>query len=293
MGNILIKRFDEPDEVIEVPNQISRVVMLGETYVARSIAQPGWRWSKDVKPLVGTPSCRIHHQGVILSGFMQILANEGVQRTLGPGEAFDIQPGHDGWVVGDEPCVFIEFHGVRDWGKPRLGARVLTTLLLTDIVGSTAHADRLGDTAWMEVLARHYDRVRLQLERHQGVESKTTGDGFLALFDSAARAILCAAAICQAARRDGLEARAGVHAGEVERYPDSIQGVAVHMTERIMSLARPGEVWLSAPTAALLEGSGLTFADAGEHELKGLAGQRRLYRLIGGLTAADSEMASR
>lgn len=286
MGEILVKRFDEPDEVISVPNQISQVVVLGDTYVARSVAQPGWRWSTDVKPLVGTLSCQIHHQGLVLSGRMQILTNEGALRSLEPGDVIDLQPGHDGWVVGDEPCVFIEFHGVRDWGKPMLGARVLTTLLFTDIVGSTAIATRLGDTAWKALLAQHYDRVRLELERYRGEESKTTGDGFLALFDGTARAVKCAAAICQAARRDGLEVRVGVHSGEIERYPDSVQGLAVHVAARVTALAGPGEVLLSASTMALLEGSGLSFSDAGEHELKGLEGWRRLYRL-----ATDSEVA--
>lgn len=279
MGEILIKRFDEPDEVVPVRNHVSQVVTLGETFVAWSIAQPGWRWSKDVKPLVGTSSCRIHHQGVVISGFLQISTDEGIQRTVGPREAYDIQPGHDGWVVGDEPCVFIEFHGVRDWGRPIDGARILTTLLFSDIVGSTAVAARLGDAAWKDLLARHYDRVRLELERFQGEESKTTGDGFLALFDGTARAVRCAAAICRVARRDGIEARVGVHSGEVERYPDGVHGVAVHIANRIMSLAGPGQVLLSAPTTAMLEGSDISFSDAGEYELRGFEGRRRLYRV--------------
>jgi len=195
MGKIQTKHFDEPDEVVSVPGHISNIVTLGETYVSWSIAQPGWRWSKDVKPLVGTASCQIHHQGVVVSGDMHISSDEGIQRTVGPREAFDIQPGHDGWVAGDEPCVFIEFHGVREWGKPRLGARVLTTLLFTDIVGSMAIAARLGDTAWKDLLARHYTSVRLELEKYRGEESKTTGDGFLALFDGTARAVHCGEAI--------------------------------------------------------------------------------------------------
>lgn len=281
MGEIQVKRFDEPDEVVTVPNQISQVVVLGDTYVARSIAQPGWCWSKDVKPLVGTPSCQIHHQGVVLSGKFQIKTDEGALRIIGPGDVVDIQPGHDGWVVGDEPCLFIEFHGVRDWGKPMEGARVLTTLLFTDFVGSTALAARLGDTAWKRLLAQHYDRVRLELERYRGEKSKTTGDGFLALFDGTARAVRCAAAISQAVREDGLEVRIGIHSGEVERYSDNVEGLAVHIAARIMALAGPGEVLLSASTVALLEGSGLSFSEAGEHELKGLEGRRRLYRLVG------------
>lgn len=281
MGKITVKRFDEPDEVTSVPGHVSNVVLLGDTYVAWSVAQPGWRWSRDVKPLIGTPSCQVHHQGVVLSGQMQISSDEGIHRTIGPREAFDIQPGHEGWIEeGDEPCVFIEFHGVREWGKPQLGTRVLTTLLFTDIVGSTAIAARLGDATWQELLARHYRRVRLELEKYRGEESKTTGDGFLALFDGTARAVHCGAVICKAAREDGLEVRVGIHSGEVERYPDSVQGVAVHMAARIMSLAGAGEVWLSAPTVALLEGSGLTFSDAGEYELKGFEDPRRLYRLV-------------
>src|SRR4051812_42294421 len=104
MGKILLKRFCEPDEVVSVPGSISQVITLGDTYVAWIIAQPGYRWSKDVKPLVGTSSCQLHHHGVILSGYMQVMTDEGLQRTLGPREAFDVQPGHDAWVVGDEPC---------------------------------------------------------------------------------------------------------------------------------------------------------------------------------------------
>jgi class 3 adenylate cyclase len=281
MGEILVKRFDEPDEITVVPKQVSRVVVLGEAYVAHSTAEPGWNWAIDVKPLVGTPSCRVHHRGVILSGRMTIRTDEGVERAIGPGEAFDIAPGHEGWVTGDERCVFIEFHGVRDWGKPQFGARVLTTLLFTDIVDSTRHAARLGDAAWKALLARHYERVRRELERHRGEESKTTGDGFLALFDGTARAVRCAAAICASARQDGLEVRAGVHSGEVERHPDGVHGVAVHIAARVLAQAGPGEVLLSAPTVALLEGAGLSFADAGEHELKGVSGRRRLYRLVG------------
>lgn len=282
MSEIQSKHFDQPDEVISLPLLTGQIVALGELYVARYVHHPGWRWSKDVKPLVGTPSCQYHHQGVVLSGRIQVVTSDGAQRTLGPGEVFDIPPGHDAWVLGEEPLVSIEFRGAREWARPRTAAeRVLATLLFTDIVGSTAIAARLGDIGWMELLARHYSRVRLALDRFRGYELKTTGDGFLALFDGAARAVHCAAAVCQAARQDGLEVRAGVHSGEVERYPDSVQGVAVHVAARIMALAGPGEVLLSASTAALLEGSGLSFSDAGEHELKGLEGRRRLYRLAG------------
>ena len=292
MGELQSKRFEEPDESISLPNMTGQVVVLGEVYIGRYIQQPGWHWSKDVKPVVGTPSCQHHHQGVVLSGQLHVTTDDGAQRTLGPGEAFDIPPGHDAHVVGDEPYVTIEFRGVRDFGKPpTAGERVLTALLVTDIVESTAMAARLGDVAWKTLLAKHCDRVRLQLDRYRGYEIDTTGDGFLAMFDGAARAVRCADAICRIARADGIEVRAGVHSGEVERYTDSVRGVAVHTATRVAALAGSGEVLLSAPTVALLEGSGLSFADAGEHELKGLGGRRRLYRLTRESPVSDNAAA--
>lgn len=282
MGELLSKRFDEPDETISASNLTGQIVVLGELYLGRYIHQPGFCWSTDIKPLVGTSSCQIHHQGVVLSGQMRITTDDGGQRILEPGDAFDLSPGHDGCVVGDEPCITIEFRGVRDWAKPLVeGARVLATLLFTDIVGSTASAVRLGDAGWQEVLDRHYARVRLELDRFRGYESKTTGDGFLAVFDGAARAVRCAAAIARAAQEDGLQVRVGVHSGEVERFLDSVQGVAVHLAARIMAAAGPGEALISASTVGLLEGSGLVFSDGQDVELRGISGRRRLYHLVG------------
>jgi len=175
----------------------------------------------------------------------------------------------------------IMFNGVRGWAKPRTGEeRVLATLLVTDIVGSTAMAGRMGDVAWKDCLARHSDRVRRELDQFRGLEVATTGDGFLAMFDGTARAVRCGAAICRAARLDGLEVRAGVHSGEVERHADNLRGMAVHIVSRIAALAGASEVLLSGTTATLLEGSGLTLNDAGEHEMKGVEGRRRLFRLV-------------
>jgi len=282
MGALQSKRFDEPDELITLPLLTWQVVVLGEVYVARSVHEPGWRWSEHVKPVVGTPSCQHHHQGVVLSGQMEIEMDAGARRRIGPGEAYEVPPGHDSWVVGYEPLVTIEFTGVRGWAKPtEAGERVVATLLVTDIVESTATAAELGDAAWRERLARHGDRVRVQLDRYRGFEVTTTGDGFLAMFDGAARAVRCAAAIRDVAAEDDLRIRAGVHSGEIERQADNIRGVAVHAVTRVAALAEPGEVLVSAPAASLLEGSDLTLEDAGEHELKGLPGRRRLHRLVG------------
>jgi class 3 adenylate cyclase len=282
MATLQSKRFDQPDDLITLPLLTSQVVVLGEVYIARSTHEPGWRWSEHVKPVVGTPSCLHHHKGVVVSGQMEVETDTGARRRFGAGEALEVPPGHDARVIGDEPLVTIEFTGVRGWAKPaEAGERVVATLLVTDIVESTAVAARLGDAAWREQLARHGDRVRLQLDRFRGLEVTTTGDGFLALFDGAARAVRCAAAIRDGADEEGLQIRAGVHSGEIERDADNVRGVAVHAVTRIAALAQPGQVLVSAPAASLLEGSALELEDAGEHELKGLPGRRRLHRLVG------------
>ena len=281
MGVITSKSFNQPDEIRSLPHFSGQVVVLGKTYIARNVYQPGWCWSRDIKPVVGTASCQHHHQGVVISGHLHVTTGEGGQRNIGPGEAFDIPPGHDAWTLGDEPCVTIEFQGVSGYGKSMVaGERILATLLITDIVGSTAAAARLGDAAWKGLLTRHFERVRLELNTFRGFEIDTAGDGFLTMFDGAARAVRCAASIRDAARQDGIEVRAGIHSGEVERQGEHLRGVAVHIAARIAALAQPGEVLVSASTESILEGSGLSFTDAGEHELKGLAERRRLFRLV-------------
>lgn len=280
MSSLESKSFDEPDDLVTGELMRHEVVVLGEVHVARTVHEPGWSWSEHVKPLVGTPSCVHHHQGVLLSGAVEVVTDTGGRRVIRGGEAFNIPPGHDARVVGDEPAVMIEFTGVRGWARQAgVGERVVATLLVTDIVGSTEIASRVGDAPWKALLGRHGDRVRRELERFRGVEVATTGDGFLAVFDGAARAVRAAAAIRDAAEEDGLRIRAGVHSGEVERDADNVRGVAVHAATRISALAEPGEVLVSGSTAALLEGAGLTLDDAGEHELKGLPGRRRVYRL--------------
>jgi class 3 adenylate cyclase len=286
MARLQSKRFDEPDELVTLPLVTEQVVLLGEVHVARIVHQPGWSWAEHVKPVARTPSCQHHHQGIALEGEVEIETDTGARRIIRTGEAYEVPPGHNARVIGDKPFVTIEFAGVRGWGKPaEASERVVATLLVTDIVDSTKAAARLGDAAWKVLLAQHSASVRIQLDRFRGIEIHTTGDGFLAAFDGAARAVRCAAAIRERTEQDGLEIRAGVHSGEVERDAGDLRGVAVHAATRIAALAKPGEVLVSAPTASLLEGAGLHLDDAGEHELKGLAGARRLYRLV----ALDSD----
>jgi class 3 adenylate cyclase len=156
--------------------------------------------------------------------------------------------------------------------------RVLATMLFTDLVGSTEKVVALGDTGWTSLLASHDAIVRRELGRFAGEEIDTAGDGFLAVFDGPARAIRCALAIRDALAELGLNVRAGVHTGEVERRAgDKPRGIAVHLGSRILGLAGPDEVLVSSTTHDLVAGSGLELEDRGEHELKGVEGRRRIF----------------
>ena len=155
--------------------------------------------------------------------------------------------------------------------------RILATLLFTDIVDSTARAAELGDRRWRELLEKHHALVRRQLERHRGREVDTAGDGFLARFDGPARAVRCAAAIRDAVAGLGLSIRAGLHTGECELARGRVAGIAVHLGARILALAGPGEVLVSATVKDLVAGSGLSFADRGVHTLKGVPGQWNVF----------------
>jgi DNA-binding NarL/FixJ family response regulator len=155
--------------------------------------------------------------------------------------------------------------------------RVLATVMFSDIVSSTERAAEIGDRRWRDLLDRHDAAIRLQLSRHGGREVKTTGDGFLALFDGPARAIRCAVAIRQGLLAEGVEVRIGLHAGEVELRGDDVGGIAVHLGARVVATAAPGEVVVSSTVRDLVAGSGIGFADRGEHDLKGVPDRWHLY----------------
>ncbi len=158
---------------------------------------------------------------------------------------------------------------------------MLATVLFTDIVDSTLMLGRMGDEAWRDLLNEHNRRMRDQLNRTRGREIVTTGDGFLAVFDSATRAVLCGLAMTAAAREIGLSIRVGIHSGEVELVGGNARGVAVHAAARVMAQAAADEVLVSSTTRDLLEGSGLAVEEAGTFELKGMSGARTLYRVAG------------
>ena len=158
--------------------------------------------------------------------------------------------------------------------------RVLKTVVFTDIVDSTSVAASLGDRAWKELLDRHHASVRSMLARYRGEEVDTAGDGFFAAFDGPARGVRCARAIVEAVQAYGIEIRAGVHTGEVETIDGKIGGIAVVIGARVGARAEASEVLVSSTVKDLTAGSGLTFEDAGEHELKGVPDRWRLFRVV-------------
>ena len=155
--------------------------------------------------------------------------------------------------------------------------RILATVLFTDVVDSTKRLAELGDRRWREVVMRHHETVRALLARYRGVEIDTAGDGFFASFDGPARAVRCAMAITDAVRPLGLEVRAGLHTGEVERTGQKISGLAVNIGARVAALAAPSEILVTQTVKDLMVGSDLTFAERGSHELKGVPGAWGLY----------------
>jgi class 3 adenylate cyclase len=286
VARLQAKSFDTPDELRSIAHGNVKILDLGDIVVGRMVWEPGWRWSEHVKPIAKTELCEYHHIGVTLSGTVHILMRDGSELDILPNTAYEIPPGHDAWVVGDEPYVSLDFAGMRGFAMSpdTPGERVLATILFTDVVDSTATAERLGDARWRKVLADQADRVRLNLAAFRGREIKDTGDGFLAIFDGTARAVRCAAVIRDSVAELGIQIRAGIHTGEVEIVPNDVRGVAVHTAARILALAGPGEILVSGTTHELVAGSGLSFEDRGSHELKGLSGVRSVYAL-GGVSA--------
>ncbi len=159
--------------------------------------------------------------------------------------------------------------------------RRVATVLFTDVVGSTERATQLGDRRWRALLEQHHARVRRELRNFGGREVGTAGDGFLATFDSPARAIHCACGIRDSVSDLGLQVRCGLHMGEVELTGRDVGGIAVHIGARVASRAVAGEVLVSSTVRDLVAGSGIAFEDRGTHELKGVPGEWRLFAVAG------------
>ena len=233
----------------------------------------------DLLPTIGVPTLILHRVG-------DRVEPVAVARYLAeqiPGATLVELPGDDhGWVARDQDRWIdeVERFAIRLQDEEADFDRVLKTVVFTDIVDSTAMAASLGDHAWKELLNRHHVTVRSMLARYQGEEVDTAGDGFFAAFDGPARAVRCARAIVESVQAYDLEIRAGVHTGEVETIDGKIGGVAVVIGARVGALAAASEVLASSTVKDLTAGSGLTFEEAGEHELKGVPDRWRLYRLV-------------
>src|SRR3954470_6590230 len=276
------KNLDAPDEVRQLGRGRGAFVDLGNGLaIGRAVLEPGWRWSIDLKPVVGTPSCQVHHLQLVLAGRLGIRLDTGEEQVFGPNEIVDLPPGHDAWVDGDEPLVVVDMSGNSvDFGLPAPRSRSVLTMLMTDIVDSTPTAARMGDAAWKQRLGDHNRIVRRQLERFGGREIDTTGDGFLASFVSAEAALRCALSIRDAVAAAGLQVRAGVHTGEVDLVEDGqLRGIAVHETARIMSAAPGGSVYSSGLPRALAGTGRVAFTSTGTHELKGFEEPMELFRV--------------
>jgi class 3 adenylate cyclase len=186
----------------------------------------------------------------------------------------------DGALVASQNAAGSFIEESRRRRRPQVeGKRILATLLFADIVGSTDHANRLGDVRWRKLLEEHRTVVRTEIIRCEGIEIDTAGDGFFVRFESPARAIECARAIRAVVKRLGIEVRAGIHTGECELQGRALSGIAVHIAARVQGLAEPGEILVSSTVRDVAAGSGLRFKDRGEYTLKGIPDTWRLHTL--------------
>jgi class 3 adenylate cyclase len=235
---------------------------------------------RDVLPAIRVPTLVMYRAG---AGFSSPQKNGRYLAEHIPTARLVELPGADlppAW--GDQERLFTElerFLRETETGPaPELDAdRVLATVLFSDLVDATAHASRLGDRAWRELLQTHHELIRAHLGYFRGKEIDTAGDGFFAIFDGPARAIRCACAIRDSVRELDLQVRVGLHTGECELVDDKVGGIAVHIGARVASLAQPDEVLVSRTVKDLVAGSGIALDDRGEHALKGVPGEWHLY----------------
>ena len=230
---------------------------------------------RHVLPVIRVPTLMLHRTG-------DRLMDVGHSRFMAQqirGAKYVELPGNDNFPLsGDIETILDEIEEFLTGIRPTaVHDRVLATVMLTDIIGSTEIAARLGDRAWRDLLESHHRTVRAELGRFAGREVDTAGDGFLATFDGPARAIRCASAIAQGVRALGLDLRIGLHAGECELIDGKVGGMAVHIGARVAAQARPGEVLVTSTVKDLVVGSAFQFVDRGATTLKGVPGDWRLF----------------
>ncbi len=282
MPRLQCKSFSTPDEVRSFPSGRVEIILLDELGIGRFMLQPGWRWSKDVAPTVHTRSCQNRHVGYAMSGTLQVTMDDGTQLVIRAGHGYEIPPGHEVLVIGDEPWESVEFASAHTFGvapeqsrRARARDRALQRHRGLDRRCSSDSATTHGRAS----LREHNERIRAAIDRFRGREIASTGDGFLALFDGAAKAVRAGALMDPAVADLGIRVRVGLHTTEVEIVGGQPRGVGVHAAARVAALAGPGEVLVSGTTHDLLDGSGFSLEPRGEHELKGLSGARAVYAL--------------
>jgi class 3 adenylate cyclase/pimeloyl-ACP methyl ester carboxylesterase len=226
---------------------------------------------RDVLPAVRVPTLVLYRSSIGEDDALDVAARIPFARTMR-------LSGHDYFEIYLSPEIVDELEQFAAGEEaPFVPESVLTTVMFTDLVGSTERAAKLGDRAWRELLAKHHALVRRELARFRGEERDTAGDGFFASFDGPARAIRAAQAIVDRVHELGLEVRIGIHVGECELHEDKLSGIAVNIGARIATTAGAGEVIVSSTVRDLVAGSGLTFEDRGERALKGVPGTWQLY----------------
>jgi class 3 adenylate cyclase len=230
-------------------------------------------------PSISMPTLVLHREG-------DRLIHLGAGRYLAehiPNARFVVLPGDDHlFFVGDTDALVDEIEEFLTGARSGAEGDVLTmTVLFSDIVASTEHQARVGPGEWSRLTDLHDAMVRSALGHHRGHEVKTTGDGFLATFDAAGRALRCAAEMLAGAKNIGLDLRAGVHTGEVEARGDDIAGLAVTIAKRVCDLAGPDQVLVTETVRSMMVGGGISFKDQGEKELKGVPGTWRMFSIEG------------
>ena len=232
--------------------------------------------AREALPLVQVPTLVLHNQNL----FIPIAMGRYLAERIDGAKFVELLGADFFLATSDDAMAEITEFLTGSRPAPEID-RILATVLFTDIVGSTQRAVAEGDQRWAELLDAHHKAVRSELKRYGGVEIDTAGDGFFVTFDGPARAIRCACAIRESVDSLGLQIRAGVHTGEVERSDEGLRGLAVHIGARVGAAAGAGEVFVSRTVADLVAGSGITLSDRGEYDLKGVPGPWRLFAVEG------------
>jgi class 3 adenylate cyclase len=272
-GSVAPSQMDNPD-FMEWAGRLERLAASPAT-IKRIFDLIGAIDVRDVLPSIRVPTLVMHRRG---DTFINIEHSRYMAERIPAARFVELVGGDNMFSIGDSEGLLGEIEEFLTGERHQHESdRMLATVLFTDICGSTERAAQLGDRSWRYMLERHDALFRRALERHRGREVKHTGDGFLATFDGPARAIRCAADLTDSVGSIGIQIRAGLHTGELEVMDGDLSGLAVHIAARVMDRAGPSEVLVSSTVRDLVVGSGIEFEERGEHELRGVPGEWRLF----------------